>query len=180
MPASMAGGAERGPHTLPIVRRVAGALALLALLVPSQPAPAHPAAAACLIQGSASVSPGRLHAQLSGATWSFYSALDICAATGISGVGSGNVTGAGWLFGDCTAWIGSGSLQSGEHDLIATGVGVGATWVFHGTGVSTHWATSMTIMQTRALPTVAGHLPCITEPASYYLLVGVVVSTAVT
>ena len=164
-----------------VVRGCVVATTLLALFVAAGPTSAHTNAATCLLQGTASVSPGRFHTQLSNATWSFASALDICATSaGSTGVGADNVTGAGSSFGDCTAWIGSGSLRAGDHDVAATALAVGGTWVFQGVDLSSHQATVLVVMQTRALSTGQSQLPCITEPATGYLVVGVAVSAAVT
>lgn len=150
------------------------AIAAAAAIIPSSPASAHTNAGACAFTGNASVSPGLLAGQLSNAGWSFSSALDVCATfAGPTGVGSGNVSGSGSLFGTCGASLGSGSVNFGGDAFPVTFATVGGTGALVGLGSAGHTAGAVAAtFQARPLPSAVGQVPCVTEPATNFLIVG--------
>lgn len=148
------------------------ALAAAATVLPSTPASAHTNAGACVFQGNASVSPGLMAGLPINAGWSFSSALDVCATSaGPVGVGSGNVSGSGSLFGLCGGSLGSGTANFAGDSVAITFATVGGTGVLVGADVGNPIAVAATF-QARPLPSAVGAVPCVTEPATNFLIVG--------
>ena len=153
-------------------------IASFAALLPVSPASAHPQAGACAFTGNANTGPLWLPAGTAGGLgpwsvgWSFSSSLDVCvsAPQGPVGVGAGNVSGSGSLTGACGFSLGSGTANLGGHSAPVTFVTVGGTGALVGVGGEPSAAAAT--FQARPLPSAVGQVPCVTEPATSFLIVG--------
>ena len=159
---------------------VAFLVAVVATLLPASPADAARWLGLCTFTGTANTGP----LWLPGANgtgpwtvgWSFSSSLDVCLQvlpnTG-GGVGAGNVSGNGTLTGACGFSLGSGTATIGGQSVGVTFVTVGGTGVLVGVGGTNSVAAAS--FQARPLPSGVGQVPCVTEPATNFLIVGVAV-----
>ncbi|MGQ0432456.1 MAG: hypothetical protein ACT452_08630 [Microthrixaceae bacterium] len=156
---------------------VAGVIAAIATLAPATPASAHTYAAAGVYTGNASTSglwfpaspfcPGTVCSNT--ASWSFSSALDVIVDTDLSApVGAGRISGGGSLLGYCGGSLGTGNANLGSESAPITFVTVGGTGVLAGVGS----AAVVSTFQARPLPSAVGQVPCLTEPATNFLIVG--------
>jgi len=159
------------------------ALAAAAAVLPAAPAGAHTNAGACVFTGTANVNPGLTVGLPINAAWNFTSDLDVCVvASGQPSIpGAGNVGGYGTLFGLCGGSSGQGNVQIMGDNIPVIFATVGGTGVLVGAVselidpalASGHTAAAVAAtFQARPLPSVVGAVPCVTEPATKFLIVG--------
>lgn len=168
-------------------------IAVAAAFGPASPALADTYAGLGIFTGTAST-PGGLWFPASpfcpgiapcpnASTWSFVSTLDVIVSTyttPTSNPGSGRISGAGTLAGWCGHSQGTGIATWEGHTYPVLFVTAGGSGTLVNTGPPIgHSSGTLTIkFQARPLPSSAGAVPCLTEPATSFLIVGSGAATA--